>query len=72
MNLQEMEFWQSVRPPLLAGLLAGVLLFVLPLLWATPPAEGENPQVLPASPVPAVDSPQPSTCLLYTSDAADE
>lgn len=30
-------------PPLLAGLLAGVLLFVLPLLWATPPAEGEEP-----------------------------
>ena len=71
MNLQEMEFWQSVRPPLLAGLLAGVLLFVLPLLWATPPAEGENPQVLPASPVPAVDSPQPSTVPVGEKDSND-
>ena len=41
MNLQEMEFWQSVRPPLLAGLLAGALLMVLPLLRATPPADGD-------------------------------
>ena len=71
MNLQEMEFWQSVRPPLLAGLLAGVLLFVLPLLWATPPAEGENPQVLPASPVPAVDGPQPSTVPVGEKDSND-
>ena len=60
MNLQETGIWQGLRPPLLAGLLAGALLFVLPLLWVSQPAEGEDTQVLPASPVPAVDSPQPS------------
>lgn len=47
MNLQEMEFWQSVRPPLLAGLLAGVLLFCAAAVVGDPRrAEGENPQVL--------------------------
>ena len=70
MNLQEMGVWQGLRPPLLAGLLAGALLFVLPLLWVSQPAEGEDTQVLPASPVPAVDSPQPSAAPTGEKDSA--
>ena len=65
-----MGFWQGLRTPLLAGLLAGALLFVMPLMWVAQSAGEGQPQVLPASPVPAADSAPPSAAPAGARDSA--
>lgn len=60
MALQKTGFFESVRLPLTAGLLAGALLFLLPLLWVKKAEEASGTPMLPASPAPVADSQPPS------------
>lgn len=46
-----------MRLPMTAGMLAGALLFVMPLLWVEGPAEEPRPSLLPASPQPVESVP---------------
>ena len=46
------EVWRLLRVPMGAGLLAGVLVYLMPLLWVAGPAEEGSPPVLSASPAP--------------------
>lgn len=48
-----------MRLPMTAGMLAGALLFVMPLLWVDGPGEAEPSALLPASPRPVESSPAP-------------
>lgn len=49
--------WRTMRLPMSAGLLAGGLLCLMPLLWVPGPTKEERPAVLPASPAPVESAP---------------
>ena len=61
MKLQKEAVRQGVRMSLSAGLAAGMLLFLLPMLVMTEPrTAGEEPPVLPASPAPVTEAEPPA------------
>lgn len=58
--MQKAGYWKRMRIPLTAGIAAGALLFLMPLLWVDRLETAGNSAVLPASPAPVPESSRPA------------